>query len=190
TGLLSLRSGVRDPPAAPLLPRWSRPSCHAHIGTASSEPLSVPRLTHTILPESLPLVLAGPILRRLQPDRLVLWLVGSTALNLTLLSSPTKGSGRRLKLDARYCRHLRIGCHACLHFIDVPLCEPLPQDTLIHYDLIVTLDDGVESNIAQWAPHLLHKGETMPSLVLRSRSDNILYGSCRKPHQPARDGLA
>jgi len=77
-----------------------------------------------------------------------------------------------------------------LHFIDVPLCEPLPQDTLIHYDLIVTLDDGVESNIAQWAPHLLHKGETMPSLVLRSRSDNILYGSCRKPHHPARDGLA
>lgn len=33
---------------------------------------------------SLPAVLAGPLLRRLEPGRLVLWLVGSRALALTL----------------------------------------------------------------------------------------------------------
>ncbi|WP_038861007.1 hypothetical protein, partial [Pseudomonas sp. R62] len=33
---------------------------------------------------SLPPVLAGPLLRRLEPTRLVLWLVGSRELSLTL----------------------------------------------------------------------------------------------------------
>src|SRR3546814_5001173 len=77
-----------------------------------------------------------------------------------------------------------------VHLIDVILPEPLPQDTVIQYDLIAALDDGVEANIAQWAPHLLHEGETRPSMVLRSRADDILFGSCRKPHHPSRDGLA
>ena len=35
-------------------------------------------------PDTLPAVLAGPLLRRLEPGRLVLWLVGSRALALTL----------------------------------------------------------------------------------------------------------
>lgn len=35
-------------------------------------------------PDTLPAVLAGPLLRRLAPQRLVLWLVGSRALTLTL----------------------------------------------------------------------------------------------------------
>ncbi len=45
-----------------------------------------------------------------------------------------------------------LGRHACLHLIDGSLLEPLPQDTLIHYDLVVSQDDGAESNIVQWAP--------------------------------------
>ena len=120
----------------------------------------------------------------------MLWLVGSAPLHLTLLLEPTGGPARRLGLDATCCRVLPIGRHACLHLIDVSLPEPLPQDTIIHYDLIAALDDGIEANIAQWAPHLLHDGATRPSLVLRSRADDILFGSCRKPHHPSRDGLA
>ncbi|QOY96713.1 alkaline phosphatase family protein [Massilia sp. UMI-21] len=135
-------------------------------------------------------MLAGPILRRLASDRLVLWLVGSAPLDLSLVLAPDSGPPRRLALDARHCRVIRVGRHACIHLIDVALPEPLPQDTIIAYDLLVTRDDGSEAGIAQWAPHLLHAGATRPDMVLRSRSDNILFGSCRKPHHPARDGLA
>lgn len=140
--------------------------------------------------KSLPPVLAGPILRRLEPGRLVLWLVGSTPLTLTLQLEPTGEPARQLTLDDTCCRVLPIGRHAYLHLIDVSLPEALPQDTVIHYDLIAALDGGIEANIEQWAPHLLHDGATRPSLVLRSRADNILFGSCRKPHHPSRDGLA
>lgn len=135
-------------------------------------------------------MLAGPILRRLEPGRLVLWLVGSAPLDLTLVLAPRAGAPRRLALDAGSCRVMRVGRHACVHLIDVALPEPLPQDTIIDYDLLLAQGDGAEAGIARWAPHLLHDGATRPNLVLRSRSDNILFGSCRKPHHPAPDGLA
>ena len=135
-------------------------------------------------------MLAGPILRRLDPGRLVLWLVGSAPLELTLVLAPRGGAPRRLLLDAGQCRVVRVGRHACVHLIDVALDEPLPQETIIEYDLLLTQGDGNAVGIAHWAPHLLHPGATRPTMVLRSRSDNILYGSCRKPHHPAPDGLA
>ncbi|WP_373888741.1 alkaline phosphatase family protein [Massilia sp. ZL223] len=148
------------------------------------------RLFPTPVSEGLPPVLAGPILRRLEPDRLVLWLVGSAPLDLTLVLAPREGAPRRLPLDTRRCRVIRVGRHACVHLIDVALPEPLPQDTIIEYDLVITQGDGSEAGIAIWAPHLLHAGAVRPNMVLRSRSDNILFGSCRKPHHPAPDGLA
>lgn len=116
----------------------------------------------------------------------MLWLVGSAPQALALVLAPRGEVVRRVVLGEDSCRVIRIGRDAYLHFIDVALDVPLPQDTLIDYDL--ELADG--AGIGQWAPHLVHAGMTMPNLVLRSRSDNILYGSCRKPHHPSRDGLA
>ena len=134
----------------------------------------------------LPSVLAGPILRRLEPGRLVLWLVGSAALDLVLELAPSGAAPRSVRLDESCCRVVRVGTHAYIHLIDVALDAPLPQDTLVEYDLV----DARGERIAGWAPHLLHAGQARPSFVLRSRMDNILYGSCRKPHHRSRDGLA
>nr|WP_312519117.1 alkaline phosphatase family protein [Massilia sp.] len=134
----------------------------------------------------LPPVLAGPILRRIEPGRLVLWLAGSTPLDLTMVLAAPGGAEQRIVLDENSCRLVRVGRAAWIHLIDVTLPEALPQDTLIDYDLLTGEDHG----IAHWAPHLLHDGQARPTLVLRSRMDDILYGSCRKPHHPSRDGLA
>ncbi|WP_189393154.1 alkaline phosphatase D family protein [Alcaligenes pakistanensis] len=139
---------------------------------------------------SLPPVLAGPILRRLDSQRLVIWLVGSTALSLDLLLEPEGAAPQRLTLGSKHCRIVPIGQHAFIHLIDVELASPLPRDTLIHYDLLTASDTGQEQGIADWAPHLLHVGQSRPNLVLASRADNLMFGSCRKPHHPARDGLA
>ncbi|MEZ2745479.1 alkaline phosphatase family protein [Halopseudomonas bauzanensis] len=147
-------------------------------------------MTQLDISDVLPPVVAGPILRRLEPNRLVLWLVGSTPLSLTLLLEPAGETLRRVTLDDNCCRTVAMGRHAWLHLIDLSLPEALPQDVLIHYDLMIASDTGSEAGIAEWAPHLLHEGAARPNLVLRSRADNILYGSCRKPHHPSRDGLA
>ncbi len=138
--------------------------------------------------ESLPLVLAGPMLRRLDAGRLVLWLVACEPLSLRLMLQPEGDASRSLALERDACRRLRIGTSAWLHLIDVHLETPLPVDRLIEYDLLIS-GQGVEQGIAQWAPHLIHEGCGRPAFVVRSRYDDLLHGSCRKPHHPSADGL-
>jgi len=138
--------------------------------------------------ESLPLVLAGPMLRRLDAGRLVLWLVACEPLSLRLMLQPEGDASRLLALGGEACRRLRIGTSAWLHLIDVHLETPLPVDRLIEYDLLIS-GQGVEQGIAQWAPHLIHEGCDRPAFVVRSRYDDLLHGSCRKPHHASADGL-
>lgn len=126
----------------------------------------------------LPLVLAGPVLRRLEPQRLAVWLV------TTQPEPPTFSVDIPGVFPDMRCQSLPIGTHAFVHLLDVHFSQPLPCDVAINYDIRVA-DQG----IADWAPHLLYPGQAHPSFVLRGRLDQLLHGSCRKPHHPARDGL-
>ena len=132
--------------------------------------------------EHLPPVLAGPMLRRIEARRLVFWLVGSRRLAPTLRLSLE--GGVEYPLGADCCRVIPFGRHAYLHLIDLRLETSLPLDQQIDYDLLI---DG--AGIAEWAPHLIYGEASQPSFVLRSRIDQLLHGSCRKPHYPADDGL-
>lgn len=134
-------------------------------------------------PDNLPAVLAGPLLRRLEPRRLVLWLTGSRPLDLTL-KLQWAGHTLHIPLDQGQCQVIPIGRQAFVHLIDVPLDEALPQDEVIHYDLLI---DGL--GIAHWAAHLLYADAPSPHFVLHSRIHQLVHGSCRKPHHAAEDGL-
>ncbi|MNO58685.1 PhoD-like phosphatase [compost metagenome] len=144
-------------------------------------------------PAQLPAVLAGPLLRRLEPQRLVLWLVGSRTLPLTLRLTFTDEHANRCTVDyplaGQHCHVIAIGRHAFVHLIDLPLQAPLPCDVQIDYDLLVEGDAGEYEGMAQWAPHLLYDATRPANFVLRARLDQILHGSCRKPHHPAPEGL-
>lgn len=147
------------------------------------------RLSHTPLPP----VLAGPLLRRVQNNRLVLWLAASRPLPLQLHLSHATHAGQdslhqQLALDEQRCQRLPLGQHLWLHLIDVALDRPLPWDTLIHYDLEITDQPGA-GFIRHWAPQLLYPGHNSPNFVIRQRLDHLLHGSCRKPHHPGADGL-
>ncbi|MCE8032826.1 MAG: alkaline phosphatase family protein [Halomonas sp.] len=137
----------------------------------------------------LPDVLAGPLLRRLTPERLVMWLVASRPLELALMLHPEGQPPRRLTLSDERLKRIAVGEHAWLHLIDVTLATPLPTGILIAYDLKVRDDTG-ERGIAEWAPHLLHEEASYPSFVLAERHHRLLHGSCRKPHHDGPDGLA
>ncbi|KRP69969.1 isoleucyl-tRNA synthetase [Pseudomonas paralactis] len=132
----------------------------------------------------LPAVIAGPLLRRLEPQRLVIWLVGTRALTPTLKLYLPQGETLDIVLDEQHCQEVRVGRDAFIHLMDVSLSHALPQDELIGYDLLI---DGV--GIAQWAPHLLYADATTPTFVLPGRINHLVHGSCRKPHHRADDGL-
>lgn len=93
----------------------------------------------------LPAVLAGPLLRRLEPTRIVFWLVASEPLQAELQLSCAGVSA-----DIN-CTVVPIGRHAFVHLLDINLDSPLPCDAQIDYDLILNTQ-----SIAQYAPHLLY----------------------------------
>lgn len=135
----------------------------------------------------LPAVIAGPLLRRLESTRLLFWLVTSKPLSLELRLYPQEQKPRRIGLEP-FCQALPIGAHAFVYLIDVPLDEPLPVDQVIGYDLLVGAAEA-QQPMATWAPHLLHEGKSHAEFVLRAKLDQLLHGSCRKPHHPSDDGL-
>ncbi|MDU8357363.1 alkaline phosphatase family protein [Pseudomonas syringae group sp. J309-1] len=130
--------------------------------------------------DSLPAVLAGPLLRRLETQRLVMWLVGSRPLTLTL-----RLPDRDYPLNEQQCQVVAVGRSAFIHLIDVPLDDALPCDIAIAYDVLI---DG-QQGIAEWAPHLLYPDRSLPDFVLRSTIEQLLHGSCRKPHHASDEGL-
>ncbi|MBA1187929.1 alkaline phosphatase family protein [Pseudomonas entomophila] len=135
-----------------------------------------------LTPAPLPLVLAGPLLRRLEAQRFALWLVGTQRLTLEVT---VDGPGLEATTD---CQVVQIGRAAFVHLVDVHLNAPLPVDQVIAYDVLIDTDDGPQG-IADWAPHLLYPGRPRADFVLRARLDQVLHGSCRKPHHRAADGL-
>ena len=72
-------------------------------------------------PEILPAVITGPLLRRLEPQRLVIWLVGSRALPLCLRLQLPSGEALDIPLDATHCQVVPVGRHAVIHLIDIAL---------------------------------------------------------------------
>ncbi|WP_028239725.1 alkaline phosphatase D family protein [Stutzerimonas azotifigens] len=144
--------------------------------------------TQPDIPDALPAVLAGPLLRRVEPGRLVFWLATTGEFELTLrLRSRPDGAVRELPLDGS-CRAIALGRHCWLQLVDLRLDEPLPTDRLIEYDLQLG-EPGARQGIAAWAPHLLNDDGRLPAFAIRSRLDRVLHGSCRKPHHPTADGL-
>ncbi|MGA9701600.1 alkaline phosphatase D family protein [Pseudomonas sp.] len=135
-------------------------------------------------PDTLPAVLAGPMLRRLEPQRLVIWLVGSHSLELRLRLQLPQGETLGIDLDAQHCQVVAVGRHAFIHLIDIALPTALPQDVTLGYDLLVD-----NAGIAEWAPHLLYADAEWPTFVLHSRIQQLVHGSCRKPHHRADEGL-
>lgn len=132
----------------------------------------------------------APLLRRMEAQRLVLWLVGSRPLALSLqLSHGDAAEAQRLPLQGDSCQVIQMGEQAFIHLIDLKLDAPLPCEVQIDYDLLIEQPGQAALGIADWAPHLLYDGATQANFVLRAQLDHLLHGSCRKPHHPAADGL-
>lgn len=141
-------------------------------------------------------IIAGPILRRLEKRRIVLWLATYDHCNLQLrLHIPCTRTGSTkdcvLALEANKEQHeIRVGTHCYLQLIDVALDADLPSDQFIAYDIEWRTPPCMQwhSTVAE-DPDLCMPGQPLPKFVLRSRLDRIVHGSCRKPHYPIDDGL-
>jgi hypothetical protein len=138
-----------------------------------------------------PLVWAGPIIRRLTPKRLCLWLASSEAVELQLQLQPEQGE--KLEFDAKqlqpFVQQLQLAGKLYLYFLDLELNEALPTERWISYDLQLKTCGGDWQNWQQWAEDLVYPGRALPGFVIKPKVHSVLHGSCRKPHFGAGDGL-
>ncbi|NBC47392.1 MAG: hypothetical protein GVY22_05240, partial [Gammaproteobacteria bacterium] len=145
--------------------------------------------------EDLPLVLVGPILRRLLPERITLWLATRAPCRVALTLAPEEQKAPQrwtLAPDDIAVRHLPAGERLHYLLIDLQLDEPLPRDCWIGYELAVqplAPADAPWSPWQDWAPDLAYPGQRTPGFRLPSRVSALLHGSCRKPHHDEGDGL-
>ena len=143
---------------------------------------------------ALPLVLAGPILRRLMPDRLTIWLALSAPAKVRLSLDANDGVSRCHVLTPGQsgCRHLTAGRRLHYLLIDLTLETPLPTQGWVGYTLSLqdaTWPDAPWLGWQEWAPDLCYPGRDSPGFVLMPQVQSLLHGSCRKPHHRAGDGL-
>lgn len=137
--------------------------------------------------ETLPHIIAGPVIRRLQPDQMVLWLVTSEPLNAEL--SIFQGEGILAQVDCLTClKTVQVGKHAYVNLIDFRPEQALPEDTWLSYELSCLIGT-TRQNLSELLPHLIYPGEERPGFVIKTRIDQLLHGSCRKPHFNGPDAL-
>lgn len=143
-------------------------------------------------PASLPMVLAGPILRRTLPTRLTFWLATTAPVHLSLVLYPEASACQTLdepELRAA-CTTLQASDRLYFQLIDLPLSAPLPTACWIGYDLNIRVETSTEAQGWQvWAPDLVYSGRDRPGFIIQPSLTRMLHGSCRKPHHPSLDGL-
>src|SRR5699024_51312 len=145
----------------------------------------------------LPVILAGPILRRASAERLVLWLVTSRPLRPGLALYPgDSGSANDTEPVAvepsPHSDSLRVGQQAFVHCLDVALGEgtpyaALPEGRPIGYDILLFGDDD-QTICHDTSTELAYPGEQRPRFVIHGHITHMLHGSCRRPHHDSADG--
>lgn len=141
--------------------------------------------------QSLPLVIAGPILRRLESRQVCLWLVTSQPcqISLTLQQHNNKQRLFDSQLTAQQIQHYRVGEKAYVVHIDVTPTQELTANTRFDYDLNFIDAHGQQHSLADCVTNLCYPGCTQPNFRFQTRLSNVLHGSCRKPHHPGGDAL-
>lgn len=123
----------------------------------------------------LPLLLMGPMVRRADINEVCIQFATSSPINcrIEFINYTT------------YSEHecIRLGEQLFLHYILVkPIGDGLPIDELISYRLF---NDESEIDLQEFC----YPNKTTPEFAIPKTLSQILHGSCRNPHHPAKDSL-
>ncbi|MFS0575649.1 hypothetical protein AB1K83_08445 [Sporosarcina sp. 179-K 3D1 HS] len=139
------------------------------------------------------IVLAGPILRRVEKNSVSIWVATSRPFKIeATLFNLTDNS---VLPSSSETESIRIGENCIIHLVQV--YGDLPMDTLLGYDVTFS-GHGELHDLAslgylteQDAQSIVYPGIPYPSFYLpESSTPNFLYASCRKLHGKGEDSLA
>ncbi|WP_407334107.1 alkaline phosphatase family protein [Enterovibrio sp. 27052020O] len=151
--------------------------------------------------KTLPLFLAGPILRRTTKTEISIWAVTSSPLVADFVLYETDSDTPFFRTSFNDQKQIQLGARCFVvfaHFTSVARSQDLPShdhhadnnvssfktDTPLEYD-ILSQDQSLLSDIEG----LLYSGEKRPTFIISTRAENIAHGSCRHPHHQCDDAL-
>lgn len=152
--------------------------------------------------EQLPDILCGPMVRRLNSQEMVIWLVTSQNNDIQCViereaphSEPgmvftgQEAHSSRNQNSARIqnSSRIQIGTSAFIHTLTYSFQTPLEENEVFSYDLI--LQDGEAKGLAKTCPFLFLPDQHALQVIYKPRLDSVFHGSCRKPHFPSGDAL-
>ncbi|MEL0654589.1 alkaline phosphatase D family protein [Pseudoalteromonas issachenkonii] len=129
-------------------------------------------ITHTA---NLPILLMGPMVRRAEQTGVCIQFATSKSAScqINLLNIECYSEQQTIAL----------GQHLYLHFIVIkPVDNLFPVDKLLSYELII--DDAI-IDLSPWC----YSNQITPAFVIPDKLSDILHGSCRNAHHPAKDSL-
>ncbi|MCW8832893.1 MAG: alkaline phosphatase family protein [Colwellia sp.] len=135
-------------------------------------------------------IIAGPILRRLTKEQLVLWWVSPFEATGEFCCYLNDEKIYSAPLSADNLTTFRFGTKAYVHLLELDI--ELPSEHYIEYDLLLVEQD---QDITQAKPlakvinHLTYEGKSRPSFIIQDKINNLMHGSCRNPHHPSSDSL-
>ncbi|ROV58987.1 alkaline phosphatase family protein [Vibrio ponticus] len=131
---------------------------------------------------TLPLVLAGPILRKTTQNELVFWLVTSEPLrgSFQLFADADDSCIFEGALDQ--CRQIAVGQRA--YVVLAQFKGEFPANVALSYEFITQ-----QGPLYQLQPEFCYADEARPTFRISTQADYVVHGSCRNPHHPAKDAL-
>ncbi|MDX2321427.1 MAG: alkaline phosphatase D family protein [Moritella sp.] len=133
--------------------------------------------------ESLPLIIAGPILRHCDEQHFTLWFVSEkllSALSLTL-----QGADFSRLLSADEVHTIKLGTHAYQYLINVTATQLLPADVVVDYQI----HDAELGALFSAVTDLCYGDSHNPNFIVKPNITDLLHGSCRQPHHHSGDAL-
>lgn len=131
---------------------------------------------------SLPLIIAGPILRKTTSSEITLWMVTTHALNAQFDVYLAGHSEPLFSAKVKQDHQIQIGERAWVVLANFNAQFPL--DVALEYDIVT--QNGPLSDVC---PGLLYPHETRVSFSIKNKADYVLHGSCRNPHHFSQDSL-
>jgi PhoD-like phosphatase len=143
--------------------------------------------------DSKPRVLAGPILRKVTPTSVTVWL----AMRIGATVALTVQDETNIQVMQGERRSVAIGKHLHIVAVTASMFPPfvnITEGIVYRYDLTFSFDDNFSGNLATATNNALlaYAPWTLPSFALPPKDLNLLrlvQGSCRMPHAEGTDML-
>lgn len=142
--------------------------------------------------QPLPLLIAGPIVRRATPQQVVLWIATSQPYDFNVYIDTGAHSvpgAELLVAEDKKVSTIQIGESAFVSLIELQIPPQADTSFLLSYDIGLVNTGGVEKRISKLYPEMLYDGASCFTVAIKQQVQSLYHGSCRKPHHPSADAL-